>query len=235
MRDKDSRAANQTSTLTGPRAVLASAPLKVIASGGVFLTSGASLVVYILTGAPMALVLGLLVVLGAILIAATVWSDSQQRTLWLARVRVGIPAGLISTFCYDGSRYLLVQVAGFSASPFAAFPLFGQALIGDRGLDLRTVAGIGFHLLNGMAFGIAYTVWFGHLPFWWGIPFALVLEAFMLSLYPGWLDLRTVAEFTQMSLLGHIVYGTVLGFLAHRWLTGTDPDPGSGPRAAGSS
>jgi hypothetical protein len=100
---------------------------QVTVSGLVFLASGLSLVVYILTGAPLALVLGVLVVLGALALAATVWGDPQRRSVWLTRVAAGAPAGLIATLCYDASRWLLVKVAGFSASPFAAFPLFGQA------------------------------------------------------------------------------------------------------------
>lgn len=201
------------------RRTVDSTTAQVVASGAVFLASGVSLVVYILTGAPLALVLGVLVLVGAIVIAATVWADPVRRAAWLVRVRVGVVAGLVATACYDASRWLLVEVAGFAASPFAAFPLFGQALAGDVGAGPRTVLGIGFHLLNGIAFGIAYTVWFGHRPFWVGIGFALVLEAFMLAIYPGWLDLRSIREFTQMSVLGHVVYGSVLGLLAHRGLT----------------
>lgn len=68
-----------------------------------------------------------------------------------------------------------------------------------------------------MAFGCAYTVWFGHRRWPWGIAFALGLEAFMLAIYPGWLDLRTLQEFTTMSVLGHLVYGSVLG-LGTSWL-----------------
>jgi hypothetical protein len=62
-----------------------------------------------------------------------------------------------------------------------------------------------------VAFGCAYAVWFGHRPWWWGIGFALGLEACMLAIYPGWLDIRTLGEFTTMSVVGHLVYGTVLG------------------------
>jgi len=192
----------------------AKAAAQVVASGAVFLASGAALVVYILTGAPMALVLGVLVVLGGIIIGVLVWGDAERRSVWVTRVAVGVPAGLVATACYDASRWLLVEVAGFSASPFAAFPLFGQALAGGAGDGGRTALGVAFHLLNGTAFGIAYTVWFGRRPFWTGVLFAFVLEAFMLSLYPGWLDIRSIREFTQMSVLGHLVYGTVLGLLA---------------------
>jgi hypothetical protein len=186
----------------------------VVASGAVFLASGAALVVYILTGAPLALVLGVLVVLGGIVVGVLIWGDEERRRMWLSRVVVGVPAGLVATACYDASRWLLVEVGGFSASPFAAFPLFGQALAGGPGDGSRTAIGVAFHLLNGTAFGIAYTVWFGHRPFWTGVLFAFVLEAFMLSLYPGWLDIRSIREFTQMSVLGHVVYGTALGLLA---------------------
>jgi len=229
-------ASDQTTDRTSPGSPTR---LQVAASGAVFLASGASLVGYILTGAPMALVLGVLVLLGAMVVGATFWGQTERRRQWLTCVQVGIPAGLIATFCYDGSRYLLVQVAGFTASPFAAFPLFGQALIGSgAGVGPRTLIGVGFHLLNGIAFGVAYTVWFGKRPFYVGIPFALVLEAFMLALYPGWMDMRTIAEFTQMSLVGHIVYGAVLGFLAHRWLRratarrGGDSGRMAGPRSS---
>lgn len=204
-----------------------------VASGAVFLASGASLVVYILTGAPMALVLGLLVLAGAGVVAFTVWGDPVRRSRWLTRVRIGVPVGLVATVCYDLSRWALVEVAGFTASPFVAFPLFGQALVGDGGSGPLTALGVGFHLLNGVAFGIAYTVWFGHRPFWAGILFALGLEAFMLAIYPGWLDMRTIGEFTQLSMLGHVAYGTALGLMARGLLRRHErrsgPGVGSGP------
>lgn len=196
--------------------------LRAVVGGAVFLASGASLVAYVLTGTPLPLVLGVLVLLGGLAVAIAVWPDPQRRANWLARVRVGVPAGLVSTLCYDASRYLLVEVAGFKASPFAAFPLFGQALIGTSGGAGTTAVGVAFHLLNGIAFGIAYTVWFGHRPFWTGILFALGLEAFMLAIYPGWLDIRSIREFTQMSVFGHVVYGTVLGLTTSRWLARAD-------------
>ncbi|WP_148234359.1 hypothetical protein [Cellulomonas flavigena] len=106
---------------------------------------------------------------------------------------------------------------GEHVSPFKAFPFFGQALLGEAGESLHLGAGIAFHLLNGIAFGIAYVVWFGRRPVWVGIAYALGLEAFMLALYPGWLDIKALEEFTQMSVLGHVVYGATLALTA-RWL-----------------
>ena len=45
----------------------------------------------------------------------------------------------------------------------------------------------------------------------------MILELLMVSVYPGWLDMRALDEFLQVSVLGHIVYGAVLGYSA-RWL-----------------
>ncbi|GEA87796.1 hypothetical protein [Cellulomonas cellasea] len=209
---RESESADPASTRTGGRRLLT-----LLVPGGVFLLSGASLVVYVLTGAPMALVLALLVVLGVGAVALTLRGEPERRRAWSVRVRVGVPVGLAATVLYDLSRWALVSLAGLHVSPFTAFPLFGQALVGEGVTGAVWGWGVAFHLLNGVAFGIAYTVWFGHRPVWAGIAFALGLEAFMLAIYPGWLDIRALQEFTQMSVLGHVVYGTALGFGA-RWL-----------------
>lgn len=210
--------------MTGPRAAVAGR-LGVLVSGAVFLTSGAALLVYVLTGTPLPLVLGVLAVAAAVAVAIAVWPDEVRRRGWLRRVAVGVPVGLLATGAYDLSRFLLVVVLGFHTSPFTAFPLFGQALLGSgaSGGSVTFGLGVAFHALNGVTFGCAYAVWFGHRPWWWGIGFALGLEAFMLAIYPGWLDIRTLREFTTMSVFGHVVYGTVLGLGSSRFLRGGDP------------
>ena len=40
----------------------------------------------------------------------------------------------------------------------------------------------------------------------------------MLSIYPGWLHPRAFGEFVSVSMLGHVVYGSVLGITARRLL-----------------
>jgi len=197
----------------------------VLIGGAVFLVSGASLVVHILTGAPLWALLAALVVGACVAAARWVWSLPEARAEWVAKVRAGFVVGLVATGAYDLARWLLVQVGGFHLSPFKALPFFGEALLGGLGdTTARTAVGIVFHLLNGVTFGIAYAVWFGRRSPWWGVPFALGLEAFMLALYPGWLDVRSVQELTQVSIFGHVVYGLTLGFgttWALRRTTGT--------------
>jgi hypothetical protein len=194
------------------------------AGGAAFMTSGTSLAVHIVTGAPLPLVLAALIAAATAILIGLFRTRPETRRVWAGRIRAGAVAGLVATAAYDLSRLLLVNVLGWKASPFAAFPLFGQALFGDtlQG-NGRIVAGVAFHLMNGIAFGVAYTQWFGRRPWWTGILFALGLEAFMLALYPGWLSPKSLAEFASMSVLGHVAYGTVLGLsarsLRRRWQT----------------
>lgn len=179
----------------------------------VFLLSGASLVVHILTGAPLWALLAGLLVASCVAVWRLIWFVPDRRAAWMARCRVGAIVGLVATAAYDLSRWALVEVAGFHTSPFKAIPFFGAALLGGLGdSTARNIVGILFHLANGITFGIAYTGWFGHRSPWWGIPFAFGLEAFMLALYPGWLDVRSIRELTEISLLGHLVYGLTLGW-----------------------
>ncbi len=197
-----------------------------LVAGAACCVSGAALVVHILTGSPLWLALAGLGFAASLAVAVvTLGAPSAQRDLAAVAGR-GVIVGLVGTAAYDASRWILVQLGGLSLSPFEALPLFGQALLGEtrEGL-LVTAAGIGYHLLNGVAFGAAYTIWFGRRSWWWGIVFALGLEAFMLALYPGWLDPRSIAELTQVSVVGHIAYGTALGLTATRLLR---PPPGHG-------
>lgn len=61
---------------------------------------------------------------------------------------------------------------------------------------------------------------------WWArVGWALVLEALMVTFYPGWLDVRAFDEFLTVSVLGHVVHGSVLGV--------ERPAPAPAPRPAG--
>jgi hypothetical protein len=194
--------------------------LAAVAGGAAFLASGAALVVHVVTGAPLPLVLAMLVAGGALAVARLVWADPVTRRRWLVRLRVGVVTGAFATVVYDVSRWALVQVGGMHISPFKALPFFGEALLlgTPAASGAAHVAGIAFHIVNGVAFGIAYTVWFGRRGVVWGIGFALGLEALMLTIYPGWLDIRAIGEFTQLSVFGHVAYGIALGWTARHLL-----------------
>lgn len=182
----------------------------------VFLASGASLLVYLLAGLSLRwtfVALGL----AGIAVATVVIRGlpTPRRRQVLRRIVIGAIAGAAATAAYDGVRVTLVDIAGFSLKPFEAWRLFGLALAEtDQTSTGVFVLGTAFHVINGVAFGVAYAVAFGRKGIWAGIVWALVLEAFMVSVYPGWLGLKAMDEFVSVSVAGHLVYGTVLGGLA---------------------
>ncbi|GAA4409197.1 hypothetical protein GCM10023187_32130 [Nibrella viscosa] len=195
--------------------------------GSLFLASGVALLTYIGTGISMALTL-LVVVLLFGTIGWLVWQQlpPSRRTFLSRRLRVGVWTGLIATLAYDGCRFALITLTGIQFWPFDIFRLFGQALIGpDQPAIITEIAGLLFHLLNGVSFAIAYTIWFAPSGVLAGIGYALVLEAIMVTVYPGWLGLKALDEFLQVSIVGHLVYGSLVGFLTKRWTKTPAPYP----------
>jgi hypothetical protein len=185
------------------------------------MASGIALVVAVLAKTSLLLML-LLLGCFAISIFAFKWNSASpaERLNIRQKILVGLFAGLIATAAYDVSRLLLVTVFDMSVSPFKAFPIFGQLIAGE-GISQSTAYLIGtlYHILNGVLFTIAYCFVFGRKHWLFGVLWALGLEAAMLTIYPGWLNLEGVMqEFTIMSMTGHIAYGATLGVLCQRWL-----------------
>jgi hypothetical protein len=187
-----------------------------------FLASGAALLSYILSGISLQLTLAV-AVMAAVGTGAALWrrATAPQRAAWRRTVTAGLLAGVAATAAYDLSRYVLVEVAGLGFSPFDVFGLFGRALTGAHHASGWVIAaGAGFHVLNGVGFGTAYTLWLGRRGPAAGIVFAMVLETIMVSVYPGWLGLKALDEFVPVSVVGHLCYGFVLGSVARQLLVG---------------
>lgn len=184
-----------------------------------FLSTGAALLIYIASGISL-LAAGALVLLAAVGIGVVIWRrvDVQDRAALRRLLWAGAIAGLLATSAYDLSRFLLIEVTGIAFWPFDIFNVFGQALLGAgfSGPWVRLL-GVLYHFANGIGFALAYTVVAGKRGVLAGIVWAMILELLMVTVYPGWLDIRALNEFLQVSVLGHIVYGAVLGYSA-RWL-----------------
>jgi len=193
--------------------------------GGLF--SGVSLLLYLLAG--VSLNLALLVMSAALVggLAIVLWLSSPAGRRWvLLTVVGGAASGLAAKIAYDASKTILSQVDPSPYDPFHVINVFGTLIVG-AGADsaLIFLAGAAFHVLNGTSFGAAYAFLFasdGRITFrralLTGIAWGLFLEAFQLTLYPGWLDIRFYSEFATISALGHVVYGATLGVLARRLL-----------------
>jgi uncharacterized membrane protein YagU involved in acid resistance len=200
------------------------------------LFSGAALLAYILAGFSLPLTLALTgTLLGGTLASIWLKLDPEARVEMRRLIWRGLLIGLVSTFAYDGSRAVLAQLDPSGFDPFAALPIFGALLVG-RAADPALVmsAGIGFHLLNGTFFGLAYVFLFGRQAtatlrraLLTGVVWGLFLESFQLTLYPGWLNIATYREFVTISFLGHVVYGLSLGLLSRRLLARLDATAGA--------
>jgi|GEM_PF-2589511 len=186
--------------------------------GVFFLFSGAAVLGHILWGLPFRILLllttGLLV---AAVVVTLLRSDPRGRRrikrLWIG----GLVSGLLATGAYDVAKFGLSRLDPQPFDPFGAIPIFGEMIIGPDASPAGLItAGIAVHVLNGAAFGIAYAFLFSRRGLGTGVAWGLLLETFQLILYPGWLGIDTFREFVTVSAGGHLVYGAVLGTVAHR-------------------
>lgn len=185
-----------------------------------FLASGASLLVYVFAGVS----LGLALVISAVLVASAVaftWkrSSSEKRKFLVTRIKVGLLAGLVGTVAYDASRFLLIKITGIQFWPFDIFDIFGKAILGQSAHSFWvTPVGVAFHFTNGIMFAVSYTLLLGTRGPLYGILWALGLETLMVITYPRWLNITFIGEFLSVSIFGHFVYGTAIGYIAKKLL-----------------
>jgi hypothetical protein len=188
--------------------------------GAAFMATGAALVAHILVDVPLwaSVTMALIGAAGVLAVAAR----RHPGGLVVGRkvLLVGLGSAVAALVAYDVTRLVVAEVANFHVKPFKAFPHFGNGLLGTEGPPTTAtwVAGTAFHVVNGLTFGIAYTVAAGRKGVLAGIAFGLGLELVMIGLYPAWLQIPNMREFTTMSMLGHVAYGGTLGYLAQRGL-----------------
>lgn len=184
------------------------------------LFSGIALLLNILALVSLRGALAATLSLMAVGLSVVLWRATTPDRRFIARaIVIGAIAGFIATMAYDVSKAGLSVLDPSPYNPFHAIRVFGELLAGKAAGERAIVAtGAAFHLLNGTMFGIAYVFLFardgaigaGHA-LATGVGWGAFLELFQLTLYPGWLDIRTYAEFATISALGHVVYGLTLG------------------------
>ncbi len=182
------------------------------------LSSGIALVAAILTDRPLWATSVFFMVPGFVaFVAASVTLRRDQQALFLVRLRTGLLAGALATAAYDISRWSVEATNLSSSNSFVAIRVFGTGLTGRSPFDAAALAaGWTFHLVNGLGFALAYMFLAAGRRWWYAVGYALVLEAFLVGLYPGWLGLTLTREFLSVSIGGHIAFGTVLGVMAAR-------------------
>lgn len=186
-----------------------------------FLSTGASLIVYIASGISL-LATTFVILTCAFVGGILIWrrSSMDKRLDLKNRVQAGLIAGIISTGLYDAFRFLLIKITGIMFWPFDIFNVFGRALVGTNQVGFWvTVVGFTFHYANGIGFAIAYSIAFGTRGIWMGILWGMILELMMVTVYPGWLGLKALNEFLSVSVFGHFIYGITLGYLAKKLIS----------------
>ena len=186
------------------------------------LANGVALLFHIVRAAPLpaalaaAWAIGLLAIVGVI-----ARSEPHVRDDLVRIATIGIAAGFLSTVAYDASKALLSNLDPAPWNPFDALRIFGEALIGGGWPDpVLRVVGLAFHASNGTTFGLAFALLFGlwssrhaGLAVLAGVAWGLCLETFQLALYPGWMNIKFLDEFRQVSFGAHVVYGACVGLI----------------------
>jgi hypothetical protein len=181
------------------------------------LSSGLALIFSIIFGISLSITLGLLLSTSIAMISLRVLSsENYYRKLIKKQIRVGFIAGILATAGYDISRAIVVVGLDLKFEPFRTWYIFGELILGQHSDRLYLfLVGFTYHLLNGIAFSIAYCLLLGDRNWKYGVIWAFGLEIVMFLVYPTWLNLgKVIGEFTVVSVIGHACYGLILGLVS---------------------
>lgn len=146
------------------------------------------------------------------------WIDAP---VFLNALLVGVAGGFVATLAYDGIRLLFRTSGLFNYDGFVAIYIFGGWITGQETTTVAAaVAGWAYHFWNGLSFGVFYVLTFGRRHWLYGAGYGVVMELCMLGLFPFFVQVTDRVDFIVLSLIGHLVYGTVLGLIAQRWAWG---------------
>lgn len=148
-------------------------------------------------------------------------------------VFVGLAAGFVAALAYDVFRlpFVFAQQLGIDGwvpalKLFKVFPRFGAMILGQpieqaAYTVMAQLIGWAYHFSNGATFGVMYLALVGspaRRAWWWGIVFAVGLEAgLLLTPYASTFGIHVTPTFIAVTLTAHLVFGAVMGWLAKRW------------------
>jgi hypothetical protein len=197
-------------------------PSPLLVAGIASLGNGIALLGNIFLGLPLPVLLATTWITAVVaLLAIGGLGRPAARARLRAHILVGVAVGIIAVASYDVTKAVLSQLDPSPFNPFEVTKVFGRLLLGDGASPEAVVAaGWAFHLTNGVTFAIAYALLLARdgdmsrlRGLVTGIAWGLLLESFQLAIYPGWLNVRFLDEFRQISFLSHVVFGAVLGLL----------------------
>ena len=153
-----------------------------------------------------------------LLLAMAAYARWINAPVFLTALAVGLSGGFVATLAYDGVRLLLRTVHLFNYDGFVAIYIFGGWITGRETTTVEAaIAGWTYHFWNGLSFGVFYVLTFGRRHWLYGAAYGVVMELCMLGLFPLFVQVTDRFDFIMLSLIGHLVYGAVLGLIAQRW------------------
>jgi hypothetical protein len=154
-----------------------------------------------------------------LLLALGVLSHRINERVFFTRLVTGAWGGLAATVCYDLIRYAIWLSGAVTYDPFISHPIFGRFITGqpEHTVVAKTV-GWAYHFWNGFGFGIMYTLVAGPARWYYAFIWAMFLELAWLAAMPSIMQFKLNPQFLAMSLIGHGLYGIVLGAIATRFI-----------------
>ena len=180
--------------------------------------SGAAIILYALGWVTLTYSVTILAPLSAFLfIAWLVRSGRGVESVFDDRLRGGLIAGALALIAYDLIRFAILLTGLTTFNPFRPIEVYGL-LIMNVYTDTPTTKAVGwaFHLWNGFAFALMYTLAVGKGKIWWGLIWGLMLEISMIATYPTIFRLLLDWSFVLTSTIGHIAFGLTLGYTARK-------------------
>jgi hypothetical protein len=155
-----------------------------------------------------------------LLFALAAYARRVRAELFLNGLLVGSLGGLVATVVYDGVRFLIHQTHLFGYTGFVPILMFGSWITGRPVASAAAAtAGWIYHYWNGVSFGIMYALTLGRRHWLFGVGYGILMECFMLGLFPLFLKVSSKIDFIAVSMIGHIFYGAVLGASVQRFGT----------------
>ena len=184
--------------------------------------SGAALLARAWWGVPMSWTAGFAVLPGTVAIVVVVFASRGQRArahIVSDRVIAGANWGLVATLVYDVVRPVLVWALHLHFNPFRAQAIFGHLITGrPRTSGLAIGVGWLYHFWNGVSFGVMLALIRPRGAWAVGLVWAMALQGLMMAIYPNLLQVRLDNPgFLVTTIVGHGVYGVVLGSSLKHW------------------